>query len=50
MRASALLAELPGLNTVSLWQGGRWHRYSEQAGPESIDFTIHPNSVIWFTP
>ncbi len=50
VRASALLAELPGLNTVSLWQGGRWHRYSEQAGPESIDFTIHPNSVIWFTP
>ena len=49
VRASALLAELPGLNVVSVWQGGRWHRYSEQGDGESTDFTIHPNSVIWFT-
>ena len=49
--ASSLLRELPNADVVHIWQGGRWFRYSQVAGEvgeESIDFTIHPNAVLWF--
>ena len=49
VRASALLAELPGQNVVSIWEGGRWYRYSESGDGESTDFQIWPGSVLWFT-
>ena len=51
IRASALLRELPNAEVVHIWQSNRWYRYSEvegESGQESIDFTIHPNSVLWF--
>ena len=49
--ASSLLRELPNADVVHIWQGGRWFRYSQvegEVGEESIDFTIHPNAVLWF--
>ena len=51
LRASSLLRELPNADVVHIWQGARWYRYSEvegEQGEESIDFTIHPNAVLWF--
>ena len=51
LRASSLLRELPNADVVHIWQGARWYRYSEvegETGEESIDFTIHPNAVLWF--
>ena len=51
IRASALLRELPNAQVVHIWQSNRWYRYSQvegETGQESIDFTIHPNSVLWF--
>lgn len=49
VRASALAAELPGQNVISVWQAGRWHRYSESGDGESTDFQIWPSSVLWFS-
>ncbi len=51
IRASALLRELPNAQVVHIWQSNRWYRYSQaegESGQESIDFTIHPNAVLWF--
>ena len=51
IRASALLRELPNAEVVHIWQSNRWYRYSQvegEQGEESIDFTIHPNAVLWF--
>ena len=49
VRASALAAELPGQNVISVWQAGRWHRYSESGDGESTDYQIWPGSVLWFS-
>ena len=51
IRASSLLRELPNAEVVHIWQGNRWFRYSQaegEQGEESIDFTIHPNAILWF--
>ena len=51
IRASSLLRELPDAEVVHIWQGNRWFRYSQvegETGEESIDFTIHPNAILWF--
>ena len=48
VRASALLNELSGVNSVQVWQSGRWFRYSRTGEGPSIDVTIHPGAVLWF--
>ena len=48
VRASALLNELSGVNSVQVWQSGRWFRYSRTGEGPSIDITIHPGAVLWF--
>ena len=42
--AAALLNDLPGVGSISFWQGLTWRRYS---GPTSVDFLIKPNAILW---
>ena len=47
--ASALLDSLAGIDSISLWQYGRWLRYERSDGrivPGSFDFTIMPGDVL----
>ncbi len=49
VRASELLAELPGVSALTLWNGSRWLLYSELAAEAAfvLDFTIIPGDLIW---
>ena len=47
--ASTLLDSLAGIDSISLWQYGRWLRYERSDGrivPGSFDFTIMPGDVL----
>ena len=48
--ASALLDSLSEVNSILLWQDGRWQRYGRHEGriiPGSFDFQIPRGAIIW---
>ncbi len=48
--ASALLNALDGVDSILLWQYGRWLSYAVVDGrviPGSYDFIAHPGAVLW---
>ena len=48
--ASALLDGLEGVDSILLWQYGRWLRYGRSEGrviPGSIDFVVTAGAILW---
>ncbi len=48
--AATLLGALEGVDSILLWQYGRWLRYAVEGGrviPGSFDFTAQPGAVLW---
>ncbi len=52
IRAAALLPELEGVTTLSIWRTGRWYRYGVDRGQlveGSQNFQILPGNLLWLS-